>query len=147
MYKKIILAVVCIAVISIGIIGGRYLYQTWEYKRLISEIVISSPNISKLPDGVYEGSYNAILVAADVSVTVEGNKIKEIKLNKHKNERGLKAEAITDKVIAAQSLEVDAVSGATNSSRVILKAIDNALSEAADKVSQSDQSAKQSDHK
>lgn len=147
MYKKIILGVICIAVISIGIIGGRYLYQTWEYKRLISEIVISSPNISKLPDGVYEGSYNAILVAADVSVTVEGNKIKEIKLNKHKNERGLKAEAITDKVIAAQSLEVDAVSGATNSSRVILKAIDNALSEAVDKVSQSDQSAKQSDHK
>lgn len=147
MYKKIILAVVCIAVISIGILGGRYLYQTWEYKRLISEIVISNPNISKLPDGVYEGSYNAILVAADVSVTVEGNKIKEIKLNKHKNERGLKAEAITDKVIAAQSLEVDAVSGATNSSRVILKAIDNALSEAADKVSQSDQTSKKSDHK
>ncbi len=147
MYKKIILAVVCIAVISIGILGGRYLYQTWEYKRLISEIVISNPNISKLPDGVYEGSYNAILVAADVSVTVEGKKIKEIKLNKHKNERGLKAEAITDKVIAAQSLEVDAVSGATNSSRVILKAIDNALSEAADKVSQSDQTSKKSDHK
>lgn len=147
MYKKIILAVVCIAVISIGILGGRYLYQTWEYKRLISEIVISSPNISKLPDGIYKGSYDAILVAADVSVTVEGNKIKEIKLDKHKNERGLKAEAITDKVIAAQSLEVDAVSGATNSSRVILKAIDNALSEAADKVSQSDQTAKKSDHK
>ncbi|OPX43968.1 FMN-binding domain protein [Ruminiclostridium hungatei] len=147
MYKKVILGVVCIAVISVGILGGRYLYQTWKYKKLISEIVISSPNISKLPDGIYKGSYDAILVAADVSVTVEGNKIKEIKLDKHKNERGLKGEAITDKVIAAQSLKVDTISGATNSSKVILKAIDNALSEATDNVSQSDETVKQSDAK
>lgn len=138
MYKKIIIGVVCIVVISVGILGGRYLYQTWKYKKIISEIVISNPDIFKLSDGIYKGSYDAIMVAADVSVTVEGNRIKEIKLDRHKNERGQKAEVITDKVIAAQSLKVDTISGATNSSKVILKAIDNALSKSDNKISQSD---------
>ncbi len=37
------------------------------------------------------------------------------------------AEIITDKVIDTQSLQVDAISGATYSSKTILKAIENAL--------------------
>ena len=51
----------------------------------------------------------------------------EIVLIEHKNERGAAAEEITDKVIAAQSLQVDTISGATSSSKVVLKAIENAL--------------------
>jgi len=37
------------------------------------------------------------------------------------------AELITDMVIDSQSLKVDVVSGATYSSKIILKAIENAL--------------------
>lgn len=129
MYKKIIIGIVCIALISGGILGGRYLYQTWRYKKIISEIVISNPNFSKLQDGIYKGSFDAIMIASEVSVTVEDNKIKEIKIDKHKNERGQKGEAIIDRVIAAQSLKIDTISGATNSSKVLLKAIDNALNQ------------------
>ena len=48
-------------------------------------------------------------------------------LLEHQTGLGGKAEAIIDQVIQNQSLEVDAVSGATTSSKTILKAIENAL--------------------
>ena len=129
MLKKVIVGVICVCVMTGVIFCGRYLYQTWKYKKIIADIVIEEPDLTALADGVYNGSFDAILVAADVSVQVEDKKITNITINKHKNERGKKAEAITAEVLAAQSLKVDTISGATNSSKVILKAIDNALSD------------------
>ena len=46
----------------------------------------------------------------------------------HNNGRGQAAESIVDRVTSSQSIEVDAVSGATFSSQTILKAVENALS-------------------
>lgn len=129
MNKKIVIGVVGLVVVSALVLGARFLYQTWKYKKIISEIVLSTPNISGLQDGVYKGSFDAILVGADVSVTVEGNKIKDVKINKHKHDKGQAAEVITDRVISEQSIEIDTISGATNSSKVILKAIENALNQ------------------
>ena len=48
----------------------------------------------------------------------------------HKNGQGTPAEVIPEKVVETQTLEVDIVSGATYSSKVILKAIENALNNA-----------------
>jgi uncharacterized protein with FMN-binding domain len=127
MLKRVIVGVICVCVVTGVIFCGRYLYQTWKYKKIIADIVIEEPDLTAITDGIYHGSFDAILVAADVSVKVEDKKIANIVIDKHKNERGRKAEAITAEVISAQSLKVDTISGATNSSKVILKAIDNAL--------------------
>ena len=48
-------------------------------------------------------------------------------LSSKKYDKGKPAKAIVPKIVDAQSLEVDAVAGATNSSKVIKKAIENAL--------------------
>jgi uncharacterized protein with FMN-binding domain len=53
--------------------------------------------------------------------------IQNIDLIKHFNGRGEKAEVIIPKVVEAQSLKVDVVSGATASSKAILKAVETAL--------------------
>lgn len=50
-----------------------------------------------------------------------------IKIIEHENGLGSKAEKIVDDVISRQSLKVDAVSGASASSKCIIKAIENAL--------------------
>ncbi len=63
-------------------------------------------------------------------MTVKNHQITEIELVKHKSGRGAPAEIIPSKVVEAQTLQVDAVSGATYSSKVILKAIENALNNA-----------------
>ena len=96
----------------------------------LAESPILDVDISKLADGVYTGNYHVFPVTAEVKVTIQDHKIAGIELTKHINGRGAKAEIILSKVVEAQSLTVDAVSGATYSSKVILKAIENALSSA-----------------
>jgi len=125
--KKIILTVVGLGVVGGIIFGTTYFINLQKYKKAIQTISISNNDFSAVKDGTYKGSYDAMRIAADVSVTVSNHKITDIKLLRHKNERGQGAEIIPQKVIAAQSLEVDTVTGATNSSKVILKAIENAL--------------------
>jgi uncharacterized protein with FMN-binding domain len=51
----------------------------------------------------------------------------DIQLVKHRNGQGSWAEAMLTKVVDAQSLDVDTVTGATLSSKVILRAIAKAL--------------------
>ena len=53
-----------------------------------------------------------------------------VELVKHRHGRGAAAEVIPDAVLRQQTLGVDAISGATYSSKVILKAIDDALGSA-----------------
>jgi uncharacterized protein with FMN-binding domain len=94
----------------------------------MSEITISEVDLEKIADGDYTGRHKIFPVAAEVKVNVKNHKITEIKLVKHNNGQGTSAEIIPDKVVEAQTLNVDIVSGATYSSKVILKAIENALS-------------------
>jgi uncharacterized protein with FMN-binding domain len=83
----------------------------------------------KLADGVYEGSYRHGPNSAKVRVTVSQGKIVDVELIKHfASWKGDKAnEIIPQRIVAEQSTAVDAVSGATNSSRVIMNAVQKAL--------------------
>ncbi|MDD5999086.1 MAG: FMN-binding protein [Lachnospiraceae bacterium] len=62
-----------------------------------------------------------------IQVRVEDHEIAEIVLLKHITERGKSAESILSDMLDKQSVKVDAVSGATNSSKVIMKACENVL--------------------
>jgi uncharacterized protein with FMN-binding domain len=86
----------------------------------------------KLADGIYEGSYRHGPNSAKVRVIISQGKIVDIELIKHfASWKGDKAnEIIPQRIIAEQSTAVDAVSGATNSSRVIMNAVQEALERA-----------------
>ena len=127
MKKKIILIILSVVLAAIVLFGGRYIYRTLQYKDIISNIEVTNPSLVNIEDGTYVGSFDAILIKAKVEVIMVDHKIKDIILIKHENERGKKAESIIKNVVSEQSLNVDIVTGATNSSKVILKAIDNAL--------------------
>ncbi len=90
-------------------------------------ISIDGIDLSSTADGTYEGAYDTSMVKATVAVTVAANRITVIKILRHDNGMGKKAEAIVDRVIDAQTTKVDTVSGATGSSLVILKAIERAV--------------------
>ena len=66
-------------------------------------------------------------VYAKVKVTVQSGVITNIDILEHKNGRGSSAEVVADRIIEEQKINVEAVSGATNSSTVIKKAVENAL--------------------
>ncbi|MDR2494830.1 MAG: FMN-binding protein [Spirochaetaceae bacterium] len=82
--------------------------------------------LGSLPDGMYKGAAKNWPVAADVDVYIQDRTITRVVITRHQEGRGEKAEAVTDRVIASQSLNVDVVSGATLSSITILQAIENA---------------------
>lgn len=86
----------------------------------------------KLADGVYEGSYRHGPNSAKARVIISQGKIVDIELLKHfASWKGDKAnEIIPQRIVAEQSTAVDAVSGATNSSRVIMNAVQKALEKA-----------------
>jgi uncharacterized protein with FMN-binding domain len=86
---------------------------------------------AKLKDGTYEGSYRGGPNKATVQVTIKDKNIVKIEILQHQAWRGGIAEAaIVERIIATQSTKVDAVSGATNSSRVIMNAVQNAITKA-----------------
>lgn len=126
--RKIILIIV--AILVLGIAAGIFAMVTYvkSFDKRISEVTVTNVDLNKIPDGTYTGSCKVFPVEATVEVTVESHKIISINLIKHVNGQGKPAEVIPDKVVQAQSLDVDAISGATFSSKVILKAIENALS-------------------
>jgi Uncharacterized protein conserved in bacteria len=125
--KKLVMAAVGAIVLFGGIYFIKYMTGIKDYKEIINEIAIDKVDLSKVKDGNYTGDFDAKVIAAEVNVTVKNHKIVDIELVKHKNGRGKEAEVIPDKVVQAQTLQVDTVSGATNSSKVILEAIERAL--------------------
>ena len=85
----------------------------------------------KLSDGIYEGGYKGGPNKALVKVTIKGHTIVNIEIVEHQAWKGKKAELpILERIITNQSTKVDAVSGATNSSRVIMNAVQKAIEKA-----------------
>jgi len=88
------------------------------------------PDMSGKADGVYSGNYNlsGSPVRVAVDVTVRNQNIVDVKITRHTGSPiGRRAFSITERIIENQSLNVDIVSGATGSSKAILKAVEDAL--------------------
>ncbi len=97
-----------------------------HYNREIENLQIKSPEIAALEDGEYHGMYQVYDIKARVALEIHSGKIVDIDLD-HEHQRGYNAEEIAQRVMEEQSLEVDMVTGATHSSKVILKAVEKAL--------------------
>lgn len=125
--KKLFVVLAIVFCVTAGIlIGAPAVLQKNLTALAIEEI--PDVDLTKIADGVYTGSCTVLPVSAEVRVTVKDHVITEIGLVRHFNGQGSAAEILPGKVAEAQSLDVDIVSGATYSSKVILKAIRNALS-------------------
>ena len=93
----------------------------------LNKIVITTPDLSKIADGKYQGSSKVGPVRVTLDVTMRSGAITSIEIIKHFNGRGERAEAIVPMIIEAQSLDIDVISGATASSKAFLQAAENAL--------------------
>ena len=98
-----------------------------EYRQRVADVQLENIDLQQVRDGDYSGEYDAVIVKAEVLVKVRDHRITAIDLVRHDNGRGKAAEVLIDTVLARQSVVVDAISGATSSSMVILEAIESAL--------------------
>ena len=128
MSKKKVVLLVIMLLLLIGLVWGIiYLKSVADYKQAVKETTFEEINISDISDGVYIGEYDVDFIYAKVEVTVQNGEITNINILEHRHERGKTAEVITDSIVDEQKIDVDAISGATNSSTVIKKAVENAL--------------------
>ena len=125
-HRKIITVLLLLLTLT-AIALAVYLKQVADYKRAVRAISIEEINLSEIPDGIYCGEYDVGFIYAKVEVVVNDGKIAKISILEHKNDRGASAEVIIDEIVAQQKLDVDAVSGATNSSAVLKRAVMDAL--------------------
>ncbi|MBU5593360.1 FMN-binding protein [Clostridium sp. MSJ-4] len=97
-------------------------------------ILAACGNSGKYKDGSYEGVGKGASGEIKVSVEVKKGKIEDIKLLEHKETKTMIEPAIENlvpEIKKKQSTEgIDTVSGATNSSKGILEAINGALEKA-----------------
>ncbi|GFH91609.1 hypothetical protein IMSAGC002_02867 [Lachnospiraceae bacterium] len=125
--KKMVLFIIMFLLLVGFVWGILYLKSVADYKKAVKETTFEDIHISDIPDGVYVGEYDVDFIYAKVEVTVQNGEITNINILEHRNERGKTAEVIADSIVDEQKIDVDAISGATNSSTVIKKAVENAL--------------------
>lgn len=85
-------------------------------------------NHDQLTDGTFEGHSKHGPNEAKIRLTITDRQITNVEILKHDAFLGKKAEpVIPNRIVENQSTQVDAVSGATNSSNVIMNAVENAI--------------------
>ena len=84
-------------------------------------------DMSKVEDGIYEGHSELGPVIVNVKVIVEKGKIIGIEILEHQNGLGQAANVIVEDMVDQNTHDVDAVSGATVSSEIIMNAVNDAL--------------------
>jgi len=126
--KRLKLVLIILLVFAVVFAAGIWIFAGQLTKELNEKVQIQEVDLSKVDDGVYKETYMYNEgMGATVVVTVIDHKFDTIVIQEHKTGMGKKAEAIVDRVIDQQSLQVDAISGATGSSKIILKAIEMAV--------------------
>lgn len=86
----------------------------------------------ELADGIYKGSYRHGLNKAVAKVTIQKGAISKVELLEHSASwiGNRASEVIPLKIVEKQSINVDAVTGATRSSNVIMNAVYKAVCKA-----------------
>lgn len=127
--KRNVLIILIIAILIGAGFGIKAIIDIQNEQKILAALNIQEIDLTKVADGNYEGSYDSSLIKVNVVVEVNNHKISYIDLVQHENGKGTPAEVIIPEVINTQSLKVDAVTGATSSSKAILKAIENAINQ------------------
>ncbi|MEG0366259.1 MAG: FMN-binding protein [Coprobacillus sp.] len=122
-YKKVL--------IGLGILFGIMIIALFstlmQQKSQIDNIQYTNINMVEIKDGKYEGIYDTKLIKVKVVVEVKEHAIQDITIINHDNGLGEKAEQIVTTMKDKNKYDVDTVSGATMSSLVIKKAVNQAL--------------------
>ncbi|MEN1759948.1 FMN-binding protein [Anoxynatronum sibiricum] len=124
--KGLIIGILLIVFLASGVIWGERWFQLRQYRQEVAAIELTGVDLKTLEDGIYEGEKTITWISATARVTVENHRITGLEFS-HQHDRGEAANVIPGQVMAFQTTQVDLVSGATNSSKVILQAIETAL--------------------
>lgn len=129
--KGCLIALMIIFVILAAGGGIGWLLLTKEHREAAS-LPLNAVNFDKLSDGSYHGAYAGGMYKWRVNecdVTVTNGKVSDIRLVSTIDPaaENMDHEMLYDRVIDAQSLHVDTISGASLTSKAYLQCVENAL--------------------
>ncbi len=129
MKKVMKLSLIIISVIIIMVLVGVIVFKSFSDKIVKEAIELEdvSIDISQVANGTYEGHSEMGPVIVDVKVTVKDGVIMDVEIINHQNGLGQPANVIVKDMVDRNTYDVDAVSGATVSSEIIMNAVSNAL--------------------
>jgi len=121
--------IVLVVVVLVGILSFKK-----QYEQLMIDVdneyaMIDDFDLSNVTDGEYSYRFGRIPVIANVKVIVKDNKITSITMLEQTSGPGYEALDVIDRILARQQPDVEAVTGATTSSKVIMIAVKKALTE------------------
>lgn len=138
---KVLIALLTIFIV-IALIGIGAVIWDAPARAEIKKIIINEVDFTNLKDGVYTGEFHGTknrIRDTTIEVTVESGAVTKISVTEGRYAGDKASEEIAEgytlndlfkKVIDSRTLEVDAVSGATLTTNVYLKSIENALQKA-----------------
>lgn len=126
--KKVLVGLGIFFLIVIVALGALVLLTEGQ-RREDRNLAIADVDFSRVPDGTYRGTYEGWNTFT-VLVTVAGGTVTDVKVAE---DSATPASAVTDRVlrevVSKQTLDVDVVSGATVTTKGLLKAVERALVE------------------
>lgn len=91
---------------------------------------IEDTDLSEIKDGLYEGSFVGGGGNYEVEVLIKEGKITSIKSHNDRLSRyEIYARPVTDRIVEKQNANVDGITGATTTSKCVMKAVENALNQ------------------
>jgi len=130
---------IALAVVAVlGGAGGIGWSRLMKEHREARSLPLNAVDFGKLGDGNYHGLYEGGMYKwrrNECDVTVMGGRVTGIQLvaSKDPGRENTQVGPLYDRVIQAQSLQVDTISGATLTSKAYLQAVENALLQAQQK--------------
>ena len=132
--KKV--AIIVLSIVLIGVIWfSLELYKLQKEHKEAGNLTYNQVDFSQLVDGIYNGHYDGGMYewrVNDVQVTVKSGLISDIQLlySSDPGTPNTDYELLFDRVMEAQSLDVDTITSASLTSKAYLKAIEDALAKA-----------------
>ncbi|MFY9393772.1 MAG: FMN-binding protein [Halanaerobiales bacterium] len=116
--------------ILVIVLLASYMWISNLIQREIASVVYDDINMDLVANGTYIGETKVGPVFVKLEVTVQDKVINNIEIIEHQKGLGGKAESIIEEIIAKNSYDVEAISGATVSSEAIKSAVNKALKRA-----------------
>ncbi|MDZ7376682.1 MAG: FMN-binding protein [candidate division KSB1 bacterium] len=117
-------------ILTTAIVLSSRCFWSSRFKEMktVRAMPIAAVDLTSVQDGAFKGDFSYGGFTYEVAVAVRDHRIETIDILKNRDTRhARRAEGVVPKVISAQTVNVDVVTGATTTSKALLKAIENAL--------------------
>ncbi len=127
MKKKLLIGLALVIILTGVYFAVQGVKRSQEFAK-IRGMQIENVDLAQLPDQRYLGEFGYGATVYKVAVVVENHQIKDVEILHNRDSKYAKmAERVRENVLEAQALDVDVISGATTTSKALLKAMENAL--------------------